>query len=208
MRVILTKKFSRDKISECNAVAVTGRYSLITCMQRSTTKKIFLYSFAILFLFSFFSKTYASEFPNDAKTVRVANETSQDQTNVSILPTGTYTILNIIINSKDNRANEVKCGTTTLMLERGSALFFNQEMATLCENKAVTANLYRTSSISIVYVDYNLALRPENFLTNFFLLIIIFLILVYFLRSAISSVGVTRKYQGNNSPDGKEFYQL
>jgi len=40
------------------------------------------------------------------------------------------------------------------------------------------------------------------------LFIIIFLMLINLLKSGIGSVSVIRKYQGNNSPDGKEFYKL
>lgn len=45
-------------------------------------------------------------------------------------------------------------------------------------------------------------------LISFFLLILIILKLIEFLKSAISSVEVVRNYQGNNSPDGKEFYKI
>ena len=45
-------------------------------------------------------------------------------------------------------------------------------------------------------------------LVSLFLFIIIILILIHFLKSGINSVDVLRKYQGNNSPDGKEFYKL
>lgn len=58
----------------------------------------------------------------------------------------------------------------------------------------------------------------DPFFTPFFssgdimISILIFLLLVFelvkFLRAGISSVELKRKYQGNNSPDGKEFYDL
>lgn len=40
------------------------------------------------------------------------------------------------------------------------------------------------------------------------LLLLFVLELVKLLRGGIKSVSVTRKYQGNNSPDGKEFYKI
>jgi len=41
-----------------------------------------------------------------------------------------------------------------------------------------------------------------------FLFILIFFEMVKFLKKAFSTQKVIRKYQGNNSPDGKEFYKL
>jgi len=43
---------------------------------------------------------------------------------------------------------------------------------------------------------------------SLFLFIIIILMLIRFLKKGINSVEVLRHYQGNNSPDGKEFYKL
>ena len=40
------------------------------------------------------------------------------------------------------------------------------------------------------------------------LLILIVIELIKLLRGGLNSVSVIRKYQGNNSPDGKEFYEL
>lgn len=40
------------------------------------------------------------------------------------------------------------------------------------------------------------------------LLLLVLFELVKFLRAGISSVKIIRKYQGNNSPDGKEFYNI
>jgi len=40
------------------------------------------------------------------------------------------------------------------------------------------------------------------------LLLLVIFELVKFLRAGINSVEVKRNYQGNNSPDGKEFYKI
>lgn len=47
-----------------------------------------------------------------------------------------------------------------------------------------------------------------DLMISLFLFIIMILMLIQFLKSGINSVDVVRKYQGNNSPDGKEFYKL
>jgi hypothetical protein len=115
------------------------------------------------------------------------------------------------MSSRDARSNDIKCGNTILLLER-TVLYMNNNISYVC-NLAITSNLYRNSAISVTYTDYDISTADNiftkgDFVISFFLLIIIFLILVYFIRSAINSVGVTRKYQGNNSPDGKEFYEI
>jgi hypothetical protein len=126
-------------------------------------KKIFKITFYLLIvqLFVFPSLTFASYFPHNAKTLRIANETGQDQLNKAVLPAGPLTILEITINSKDNRANTVYCAGVPMILERGSAMYFTQPMTYACAG-GITADLYRTSSILITYTDYDLALIPEN----------------------------------------------
>lgn len=47
-----------------------------------------------------------------------------------------------------------------------------------------------------------------DIMISILLLILVIFELIKFLRSGINSVSITRNYQGNNSPDGKEFYKL
>jgi len=47
-----------------------------------------------------------------------------------------------------------------------------------------------------------------DIMISILLLVLIILQLVKILNKSISSVSVVRKYQGNNSPDGKEFYKI
>jgi hypothetical protein len=97
-------------------------------------------------------------FPNNAKTIRVNNESGTDQLGLQILPVGTRTILSITINSNDNRDNSVFCNGVQMMLER-RAEFQQQLMSWPCDT-AIIGNLYRHSSIAIVYTDYDLAQVP------------------------------------------------
>jgi len=47
-----------------------------------------------------------------------------------------------------------------------------------------------------------------DIMVSVLLFIIIILILIKFLKSGINTVSIIREYQGNNSPDGKEFYKI
>lgn len=47
-----------------------------------------------------------------------------------------------------------------------------------------------------------------DIMISILLLLLLLIELIKLLRSAISKQKVIREYQGNNSPDGKEFYNL
>jgi len=47
-----------------------------------------------------------------------------------------------------------------------------------------------------------------DIMISILLLILVVLKLIELLRGAISKVILHRRYQGNNSPDGKEFYEI
>lgn len=47
-----------------------------------------------------------------------------------------------------------------------------------------------------------------DIMISILLFILIVIELIKLLRAGISTVSIIRKYQGNNSPDGKEFYKL
>jgi hypothetical protein len=47
-----------------------------------------------------------------------------------------------------------------------------------------------------------------DIMINILLLLLVVFEMVKFVRQAISKTPTHREYQGNNSPDGKEFYQI
>lgn len=47
-----------------------------------------------------------------------------------------------------------------------------------------------------------------DIMISILLLLLVVFELIKFLRGGINSVEIKRIYQGNNSPDGKEFYKL
>jgi len=79
------------------------------------------------------------------------------------------------------------------------------------ENITFECNTTETGQLCIVQ-------NTEHIFTPFFssgdimisilLSLIFFVELVKLLRKSISTTSVVRNYQGNNSPDGKEFYKL
>lgn len=47
-----------------------------------------------------------------------------------------------------------------------------------------------------------------DIMISILLLLLIIIELINLLRGSLKGVDIHRKYQGNNSPDGKEFYKL
>ena len=91
-------------------------------------------------------------FPQESITIIEHNETGSDILNKSILPSGDYYIQNISILSKDNRSNTVYCGGSPVLVERPGTTFINEAFNYHCLN-TVKADLYRTSSIHITYME-------------------------------------------------------
>ena len=162
-------------------------------------------------------------FPNDAITLRYANNTGTDNVSYNFLPTGTYTILSIISNSKDARDSVIKCGTD-IMYQQRSTLFVEQNMNYLCVNKSVTSLIDRTTTISITYVPYNLRIVPTNtgnftldngatftagdMFTGFLLLIGLFIAIITLALKSIFGVKTHREFLGVNSIEGKENFKI
>lgn len=181
--------------------------------------KISLISFA---LFCFSWPVFAGQFPNDAITIRISNDTGQDIFGQSILTPGEYTILNTFINSKDDRPNTIFCNSVTFLKQRNiEYIDFNSNY--LCIG-TITADLYRTSTISMTYVPYNLRTVPTN-IGNFTLdngatftsgdmfvgfLLIIYLIIALTVISvkAVKGVKIYKTYTGVNQLEGKEHYEI
>jgi hypothetical protein len=99
-------------------------------------------------------------FPNDAITIRSANDTSGDNVPYNILPSGVYTVLNISINSKDARDSVLYCGSTVLFKQR-TATNIDIKTNYICNNP-ITATIDRTSTLTFTYVPYDLHLQSTT----------------------------------------------
>lgn len=182
------------------------------------TKKIFFIS-TILFLFSvFYNTTYANIFPTNAISLVYPIQGSQTITVSSTMTPKTILAVQMM---QSNVASDtiLKCGTTDIFYNKATTtpqVLMNK----ICSN---TLTISKTGNdlayVYITYVDYDISgvtstipLNPDfssgDLVNAFFSFLIIIFILIYFLRSAINSVPVVRRYQGNNSPDGKEFYDI
>lgn len=162
-------------------------------------------------------------FPNDAITLRYANNSGTDNLSHTFLNTGTYTILSLGSNSKDTRDSIIRCGSDIVYQQR-SALFVEQNMNYLCENSNMTATIDRTTTLFITYVPYNLR-QVSTSIGNFtldngatftsgdlFISLLLFIgliiaIIVLAIKS-IFGVSVHKKYLGVNQIEGKEIYKI
>lgn len=120
--------------------------------------KIFLISiFSIGSIFS-----VSAYFPTDALTFVRINNTGSDQANTLILATGTRTILNVDIMTKDGRNVNVSCGTTTIFYQQDYGGSQNNALMNyVCTNKAIYLQLYRTSSFNMTYVNRDRNITPD-----------------------------------------------
>jgi hypothetical protein len=169
----------------------------------------------ILFIFPF--ATNANVFPNDAITT--FSTITGNTTQTIVAGTTPKTILGVQMMQTNTASNTyLRCGTTNVFYNTGTTTpyaFLNY----VCND---TINISKTGNdtadITMTYANYNVATTTTPVLSSTFssgdlmisLLLFIMLImgLIYFLHKAITSVAVHRRYQGNNSPDGKEFYEL
>jgi len=103
-------------------------------------------------------------FPTDAITIRLDNNTINNNVAVNVLPSGTYTILNISFHSQSSESSSMSCGGVFLVRHYAT---FNTEksMAYLCNND-VTAILDNKTSALITYVPYNLRLISTTTATS------------------------------------------
>lgn len=132
-------------------------------------KKTFIKFGGVLLIGFVFSPaiSFAVEFPIDAKTVQVRNESGSDLLNqlvlaTSTLPDTTRTFLGVYVASKDSRENTVYCGTSSatssdLVVDTMGSLNATQRLMMYKCNKAIYADIMRTSFIGITYVDRNIA---------------------------------------------------
>jgi hypothetical protein len=198
------------------------RKKMIKFLAMDKKQKFFTFSFIALLFFSFSFQVFAGQFPNDALTLRTANDTSQDILNKSILPNGIYTILNITVNSKDERDNTLYCGNSILFKERKTP--YTELSSNFLCNNTITADLYRTSTITITYVPYNLRLvttsignftldngatfTAGDMFSSFLLLIGLIIALVIISIKASRNVKIYKTYTGVNQMEGKEHYDI
>ena len=162
-------------------------------------------------------------YPNDAITLRSANNTGTDNVSHTFLNTSTNTILGIVLNSKDIRDSVVYCGSDIIFQQRAS-IFSQHNTNFLCENKAITAKIDRTTTLLITYVPYNLRLVPTStgnftldngatftsgdlFISLLLFIGLIIAIIILAIKS-IFGVSVHKKYTGVNTFEGKEHYKI
>jgi hypothetical protein len=181
----------------------------------------------ILFLILFFPlATFA--FPNDAKTAMVAPTSGTSGTFLASV-SNPRTILAIYQICEQANNNYIRIGTsgTNYLLASNKNSIVEKEISFVVGASTPIDWVKQTAgdkcNFTIVYTDYDLSLvgtgtgsvvvDPTTFtygdlMISLLLFILLIFALVAFLRGAISSVAVSRKYQGNNSPDGKEFYDI
>lgn len=187
-------------------------------MKTPITKKLF-FTF-ILFISLFISqRAFAGVFPDNAKTN--INTVAGGGNTIVVNTTTPKTILGVQIVQQNTASDTiVRCGTENVVFNYATTLpmFFLSYVCNGTINIQKTGN--DTAHTIITWVDYDLTggyagdiIMSTNFtsgelMISTLLFLILILILIYFLRSAINSVRVNRRFQGNNSPDGKEFYEL
>lgn len=162
-------------------------------------------------------------FPNDAITLRYANNTGQNNLSHTFLNSGTYTILSVVSNSKDIRDSIIYCGSDIIYQQR-SELFVQQDMNYLCSNSAITSTIDKTTTLAITYVPYNLRLvttsvgnftldngstfTSGDMFTGFLLLLGLVIAIIVLAIKSIFGVKIHREFLGVNSKEGKENYKI
>lgn len=176
--------------------------------------KIFLT--LIIFSFPFFS--FANIFPQGTSTSLTINNTGTDNLNTLVLDNTDghiRTILSYAYQLKDGRRIRVYCNGNVVFDNKDSDLrafqLFTQDYC----NAPIYIDNMRNSSFRIVYVDADLSVLYQNssfslgeMFISLLLLIFLILAIITMIRGAIFAVSVHRKFLGNNSRDGKEFYKL
>lgn len=182
-------------------------------------KKKKIIFFIILLSLFISNKVFAGVFPDNAITIPIT--VSGSATTTVVNTTTPKTILGVQM-QQSNQASQtvVRCGTTGIVYNYATSTS-QMLLSYLCNG---TINILKTGNddahVVITYVNYDLAggyagsvIMNSNFtsgelMISTLLFLLLMLFLIYFLRSAINSVKIVRHYQGNNSPDGKEFYDV
>jgi len=184
------------------------------------TKKIFFILIVLFFLFN--HNTSFASFPTDA--INYSLDVDNGTTGTFLTPNDNIiTILQASLFCSSQKDFHLKSSSGIIILD--SENNNNIVLPMLLKIPAGDSILWDKPLnpdkcfFHIVYVDYDISIggitttnntefTAGDLVIGLFLLIIILLILVYFLRSAINSVPVVRHFQGNNSQDGKEFYDI
>jgi len=186
-------------------------------MAKKNKIKFFLV-FCAIFLLPAFS--FADLFPENAQSVFFSNSTGSDLLNYTILDNPTNidrTILSVVVQNKDLKNTKVYCDGATISDSHQAVRFYQTFTHRECSQN-IKADIFKESSIEVIYTDYKNEIPATENLSNRFsagemfisllLLVGLVLAIIALLRKAIFSVLVHRKFIGVNQIEGKEKFRI